>query len=217
METASAGVNPSVRDNDLRGTILNIAWLAVLLGVAVEIILIAVQAIFKTVPGVNALVADLVGKMSWSMIVCVGLAFGKAASKGQTAATGIAGLLSAPVAFTVARTVQKSVSYALGLAVSAASAASPFVLGTLKGLEYAALGILLSLIAKQRAGVAAHIGIGFVVGAVFGGALIVLLAHYAEATPAPHVLVTQGLNELLFPIGCSLAIFAAETLGKKGD
>jgi hypothetical protein len=215
METVSAAVNTAARDSDLRGTILNIAWLAVILGIAVEIILIAVQAIFKTVPGVNAIVADLVGKMSWSVIVCVGLAFGKAASKSQATTTGIAGLLSAPLAFTVARTMQKSVSYALGLAAGAASAASPFVLGTLKGLEYAALGLLLAWIGKQRAGAAAHVGVGLVVGIIFGSALIALLSHYAGATPAPHVLVSQGLNEVLFPVGCSLAIFAAETLGRK--
>jgi hypothetical protein len=85
----------------------------------------------------------------------------------------------------------------------------------LKGLEYAALGLLLAWIGKQRAGAAAHLGIGLVVGIVFGSALIALLSHYAGATPAPHVLVSQGLNEVLFPVGCSLAIFAAETLGKK--
>src|SRR5437764_12689073 len=123
METASVAVtNPSVRDSELRGTLLNVAWLAIVLGIAVEIVLIVVHSMFKTVPGMNALLADLVGKTSWSVIVCVGLAFGKAASKGRAATTGIAGLLSAPVAFTAARTVQKSVSYALGLAVAASAA-----------------------------------------------------------------------------------------------
>jgi len=214
MVTVSTAVSPNVGASDTRGTLLNLAWLAILLGIAVEIVLIAVHSFFKAVPGVNALFADLVGKMSWSVIVCVGLAFGKAASKNNAAMTGMAGLLSAPIAFTIARMVQKSVAYALGLAV-AASAASPFVLGTLKGLEYAALGILLSWIDKQRAGVAAHVGIGVLVGAIFGTALIALLAHYAAAAPSAHTLVTQGLNELLFPVGCSLAIFAAETLGKK--
>ncbi|HEX2386237.1 MAG TPA: hypothetical protein VHL99_06725 [Candidatus Binatia bacterium] len=214
METASTALTGNVPNNDTRGTILNLAWLAIVLGIAVELVLIAVHSFFNAMPGVNALFADLVGKMSWSVIVCVGLAFGKAASKNHTAMTGMAGLLSAPIAFTTARTVQKSVSYALGLAVSA-SAASPFVLGTLKGLEYAALGILLSWIGKQRAGAAAHIGVGFIVGAIFGAALIALLAHYAAAAPSAHTLITQGLNELLFPVGCSLAIFAAEALGKK--
>ena len=216
METASTAISPSVRTSETRGTILNVAWLAIVLGIAVELILIVVHSFFKAVPGVNALFADLVGKMSWSVIVCVGLAFGKAASKNHAAMTGMAGLLSAPLAFTVARTIQKSVAYALGLAVTA-SAASPLVLGTLKGLEYAALGILLSWIGKQRAGAAAHIGVGFIVGAIFGAALIALLAHYAAAAPSAHTLITQGLNELLFPVGCSLAIFAAETLGKKED
>lgn len=199
---------------DTRRTILNLAWLAIVLGLAVEIVLITVHSFFGEIPGVNALFADLVGKMSWSVVVCVGLAFGKAASQNHAALTGMAGLLSAPVAFTIARTMQKSVSYALGLALSG-SAASPFVLGTLKGLEYAALGILLSWIGKQRAGAAAHIGVGFIVGAVFGTGLIALLAYYAAAAPPAQTLITQGLNELLFPVGCSLAIFAAETLGKK--
>src|SRR3954464_5760671 len=116
METVAAAVNPDVHDSkDLRGTILNVAWLAVLLGITVEIVLIAVQAVFKTIPGVNAIVADLVGETSWSIIVCVGLAFGKAAARVNAGVTGTAGLLAAPLAFTAARTVQKSVSYALGL------------------------------------------------------------------------------------------------------
>jgi hypothetical protein len=216
METVSTAISPNVPASETRGTLLNLAWLAIVLGIVVELVLIAVHSFFNAVPGVNALFADLVGKMSWSVIVCVGLAFGKAASKNHAAMTGMAGFLSAPIAFTIARTVQKSVSYALGLAVTA-SAVSPFVLGTLKGLEYAALGILLSWIGKQRAGAAAHIGVGFIVGAIFGAALIALLAHYAATAPSAHTLVTQALNELLFPVGCSLAIFAAETLGKKED
>jgi len=50
------------------------------------------------------------------MIVCVGLAFGKTASRGQPAWTGLSGLLSAPIAFSVAGTLHKSASYALKLA-----------------------------------------------------------------------------------------------------
>lgn len=139
----------------MRGTILNIAWLASALGIAVEIILIAIHSFFKTVPGVNALAADLVGKMSWSVIVCVGLAFGKAASKNQAATTGLA-------------------SPAPCRKVSATRSGSP---------------------PAPRSSRCSRI--------------------YAAATPPPHVLVTQGVNELLFPVGCSPAIFAAETLGKK--
>ncbi|HEX9444248.1 MAG TPA: hypothetical protein VGA73_09000 [Candidatus Binatia bacterium] len=212
METTEAAGRD---EGDLRATVLHIAWLAVGLGIAVEIVLLAVQAIFKTTPGANALVADLVGKISWSMVVCSGLAFGKAASKGQAAWTGMSGLLAAPAAFTVARTLQKSAAYALGVAAGPGSAASPLILGILKGLEYAALGLLLAWIGKRRAGAAAHAAAGLAVGLVFGGALIAVLLYYAAAPPPAHALVTQGVNEVLFPIGCSLAIFAAETLGKK--
>ena len=211
METTAAAGR---EEGDLRATILHVAWLAVGLGIAVEIVLLVVQAVFKTIPGANALVADLVGKISWSVIVCSGLAFGKAASKGQAAWTGMSGLLAAPAAFTVARTLQKSAAYALGVAAGARSA-SPLVLGSLKGMEYALLGLLLARIGKQRAGASAHAAVGLLVGLIFGGALIAVLLYYAAEPPPAHALVTQGVNEVLFPIGCSLAIFAAETLGQK--
>jgi hypothetical protein len=198
---------------DARATVLHVAWLAIALGIVIEVIVLGLAAALKNTPGANSVIADLVGKISWSMIVCVGLAFGKAASGSQAAWTGVSGLLAAPAAFNIARTLQKTVAYALGVA-GAAAAVSPFLLATLKGLEYALLGILLTWIGKQRwGGATAHLGIGLFVGTIFGGALIGLLRFYAD-TPTP-ALVTQGVNEVLFPVGCSLAIFAADTLGKK--
>ena len=73
METASTVFSPNMPTSETRGTLIKLAWLAIVLGIAVEMILIAVHSFFKAVPGVNALFADLVGKMSWSVIVCVGL------------------------------------------------------------------------------------------------------------------------------------------------
>jgi hypothetical protein len=82
-------------------------------------------------------------------------------------------------------------------------------------MEYALLGLLLARIGKQRAGASAHAAVGLLVGLIFGGTLIAVLLYYAAEPPPPHALVMQGVNEVLFPIGCSLAIFAAETLGEK--
>jgi hypothetical protein len=200
---------------ELRATLLNVAWLAIALGIAIEVIILGLAAAMKNTPGADSAIADLVGKISWSMIVCVGLAFGKAASGSQAAWTGVSGLLAAPAAFNIARTAQKTVAYGLGVAGSAA-AVSPFLLASLKGLEYALLGVLLTWIGKQRwGGATAHLGIGLFVGTIFGGVLIGLLHFYAAAPPPTPALVTQGVNEVLFPVGCSLAIFAADTLGKK--
>jgi hypothetical protein len=53
------------------------------------------------------------------------------------------------------------------------------------------------------------------VGLVFGGATLALTLGAAPApVPAPE-LVSQGLNELLFPVGCSLVLFSAGALGKR--
>jgi hypothetical protein len=60
-------------------------------------------------------------------------------------------------------------------------------------------------------------GVGLVAGLVFGGTI---LSITMAATPQPPItdLLTQGVNEVLFPIGCSIVLFSAEVLGKRmGD
>src|SRR5215470_14614616 len=99
----------------LGATLLRVAWLAILLGLVIEAILLLFAAGFGGIPGIRKIVADIVQKVSWSVIVCVGLAFGKAASKGQPSWTGLSGVFAAPVAFSVAGTLHKSASYALNL------------------------------------------------------------------------------------------------------
>ncbi len=128
---------------NLSDTLLRIAWLSILLGLAIEVILLVIATGAGKLPGVQSIAADLAQKISWSVIVCAGLAFGKAASKGQPSWMALAGLVSAPIAFNVARTLHKSVSFALKVTSPGAGVAFPFLIAGLKGLEYAALGMLL--------------------------------------------------------------------------
>ncbi len=53
----------------------------------------------------------------------------------------------------------------------------------------------------------AHVACGFAAGVVFGAATIALL----WPMPAPAVL-PRAINELLFPMGCALALWAARAL-----
>jgi len=197
----------------LGATLLRVAWLSILLGLAIEAMLLLLAAGFGGIPGISKIVAELVQKISWSMIVCVGLAFGKTASRGQPAWTGLAGLFSAPIAFSVAGTLHKSASYALKLAGAGPGGAFPFLVAALKGLEYAALGWLLARVARKLGGGAtAHAGVGFVIGLVFGVAIVYSSGGQTLAMPT---ILYQCVNEVLFPIGCSLALFAADALGKR--
>jgi hypothetical protein len=54
--------------------------------------------------------------------------------------------------------------------------------------------------------------VGFVVGSIFGGTVIALLAASSPEVSAT-TLVPRGVTEILFPVGCSLVLFSAEALG----
>jgi len=213
---ANTAVPRSSEGGSNLGTLLRIAWLAIVLGMAIEIILVVLAAGFGGIPGIKSIVADLVQKVSWSVIVCVGLALGKVVSKAQPTFMGLTGLFAAPLAFNVARTLHKSASYALKVAEPGAGLVAPFLLASLKGLEYAALGVLLGRVAKRSSGgVMSHVAVGFIVGLIFGSAIVSVPYGFAtESMPVAKVL-PQFVNELIFPVGCSLAFFAADAVGKR--
>lgn len=73
---------------------MRVAWLAILLGVAMELLLFATG--FGAFPGLGPVAADLVRQLSWSTFVCVGLALGTAASGTRASLMGLMGLLAAP-------------------------------------------------------------------------------------------------------------------------
>jgi hypothetical protein len=52
------------------------------------------------------------------------------------------------------------------------------------------------------------------VGLVFGGLILLLLVGSSPQPPVAD-LVTQGINEVLFPVGCSLVLFSAGALGER--
>ena len=196
----------------LGATLLRVAWLAVGLGLVLEAILLLLAIGFGGALGMGKIVADLVQKISWSVIVCVGLAFGKTASKGSAAWMGLSGLFGAPVAFSVAGTLHKTAASALKLAEQGAGAAFPFLIVALKGLEYAVLGLLLAWLGKKAAaGAMSYAGTGLGVGIIFATA-IVYASGAQQVTPG---VISQFVNEVVFPIGCSLAIFGADVLGKR--
>ena len=61
----------------------------------------------------------------------------------------------------------------------------------------------------------AHLATGLLVGLVFGGTIVGLTYQMSPDPPATAVLVSLAANEILFPIGCSLVLFAATALGER--
>ena len=212
VSSTNSSAIPAEGSANLGATLLRVAWLAVGLGLVIEVIMILLAVGFSSTFGMGKIIADLVQKISWSVIVCVGLAFGKAASHGKATWMGLSGLFAAPVAFSVAGTLHKAANSALKLAEQGAGVAFPFVIAALKGIEYAVLGLLLAWLGKRAtAGAMTYTGTGLAVGVVFATA-IVYSSGAQHMTPGA---ISMFVNEVIFPIGCSLAIFGADVLGRR--
>ncbi len=192
-------------------------WLAILLGLTMEAVLVALAAGFGTLHNAKPILADLVNKVSWSTIVCVGLAVGTTAKKARGPLMGLAGLLAAPLAFMVARSLHKGAMQALEVAAAAGPGPSLLVIAALKGIQYGSFGLTLDWIAKKPwGGLSAHLGTGLLVGVVFGGAILVLGIQAAPQTPPLPALVSRAANEFLFPVGCAFVIYASKVMKRTG-
>jgi hypothetical protein len=208
VEAASAERPGRVRIPTVRGKLLRAAIGSLVLGGAIEALSFVSAAALGAPPTAAAVVANLVQKLTWSVVVCLGLSLGAVAAAGRPVAAGWAGFVAAPIGFIVARAVFQSVSHALALEAPS-SVVSPFVMAGLKALEYGFLGVALGSVARRwGGGMAAHAGAGLAAGLVFGGLALVLL-HPGS----PAAFLSRAIQEVLFPVGCALTLFATDVFG----
>jgi hypothetical protein len=218
QQTAEASSATSPARAGLGSTLFRVAWLAILLGFAMEILLLLFTAGFEILPGFRSVLADLIGKVSWSALVCAGLAIGTAASKVRAPFMGLLGLLAAPLAFHVSRTLQQGVAKTLEVAAAGAPVCSYtlILLALLKAVEYGCLGAAIGWIGRRPwGGALAHAAVGLAVGILFGGAIVSFTYWTAPEPLAAADLFSRGANEILFPVGCSLVLYSATALGER--
>jgi hypothetical protein len=207
-EAATASPNLGVK-------LLWVAWLAIGLGFAMEGLLLLLGVGLGKSLELGSIVADLIKNLSWSVFVCVGLAVGTAVTKARVPVMGLLGLLAAPSAFEVSRVLHKGTLEALATTGGGGESLSPILVGVIKGLEYGCLGLAVAWVSQRPwGGAAAHIAVGLLVGLVFGGAIVALTVGSTPPPPATEVL-SRGVNEVIFPIGCSLVLYSAGVLGKR--
>jgi hypothetical protein len=194
-------------------TLLRVAWLGIALGLVMEGLLLLLSGGFGEIPGLQPAIADLVKNVSWSVLVCAGLAVGTTLSRAGVPGMGLLGFLSAPFAFEVSRIFHKGTLEALA-ASGGGHDLSPLLVALIKGLEYGCLGILVAWLGRRVWGRAfAHMSAGLAVGLVFGGLIVLLLLGSSPQPPAAE-LFSRGMNEILFPVGCSLVLFSAGVVGE---
>lgn len=198
---------------DLAKKLFHVAWMSIALGLLIEIALVVTSLVMSTYGGLPPVLADLANKISWSFFVCVGVAAGTAAAKSKPAVMGILGALAAPVALVVAKAAHKGASQALSLPPGPPAVPSALELGAIRAVEYAILGTVVGWMSKQAwATLRAHVGVGLALGVVFGAVVLWLSARGGAGTAA---LVSKGVNEVLFPLGCSVVLYIANALGKR--
>lgn len=217
-ESATAAVIPEKASapDSILPQVVRVAWLSIGLGISFEILLLVLAAFTGTAgeSGRPAL-ADLAQKVSWSFLVCVGLAFGTAARKIREVVMGGLGFLAAPLAFVAAKAIHKGLGQALGTIAPGAPFTFPLLIAGLKALEYGALGALLGYASQRNKSLAFHAAAGIATGLTFG-VLLVWAGVRSQAGPVGAVdLVGRVINEILFPLGCSLVIYASEAFGRR--
>ena len=90
------------------------------------------------------------------------------------------------------------------------------MLALVKGIEYGCLGLAIAWVSRRSwGGIAAHAAVGLAVGILFGGAILSLDYASAPDTFLGAGLLSKALNEILFPVGCSLVLFSAGVVGEK--
>jgi hypothetical protein len=214
MTTQDSDQTNEVQAPDLGATLLRVAWLAVILGLVMELLLLVLGGAVGDALGLKPFVADLVRNVTWSVFVCAGLAVGTTIVKARAPLMGVLGLISGPLAFEISRVFHKGALEALAITGGGGNL-SPVLVAVIKGIEYGCLGLGVGWVSQRRwGGAAAHVVVGLLVGLIFGG---VELALAAGATPPPPAadLFVEGVNEVLFPVGCSVVLYSAGALGKK--
>ncbi|HST03729.1 MAG TPA: hypothetical protein VLQ48_03235 [Chloroflexia bacterium] len=177
----------------LRVNLLRVAGLAVVLGLVMEGV--------RIIGGETVALSSLIDHGLWPVMVCVAVGIGQALVGGWPARAGAFSLVATPFAFLLAKVLQK------GMQVLSDGPASGDLLleAGLRAVEYAVLAAALAWLVRQHwAGVLAHIGLGVLVGVIFGAIIAAFIT--------PDDLGGWIAEELVFPAGCALIIFVSEVL-----
>ena len=202
---------------ELEKTILHASWLAIGLGLTIEMLQLAFAAGFgAAAPETARVIADTIHKVSWSSMVCVALACGMTASGKRPALVGLVGFLAAPIAVAVARGLHKSASQTLSLPETGAGVPAPAVIAAIKAVEYLVLGLVAAhVMSSPKAAFSRILVVGIGVGLAFGGFIVWLQATSAPAPMPSHAIAGRVVNEVLFPVGCACALWVTRVLARR--
>ena len=196
--------------------VATIAVSAILLGFAVQLLILAVTLKGRNAPG-TALLISLAQGVTWSFVVCTGVGIGTTILQARPILVGVVAFFCAPIALAAAKASQKVMTGWLG----AAEQQAMLSLGTvsvIRAVEYGILGWLLGrLVQASEARPHRFLLSGAAVAVPFGGAVSLLTYYAAFSIGAPlktPALVATIINEVIFPIGCAFVIYLGQLVGR---
>lgn len=189
----------AVEGRRLRVNLLRAAGLAAILGLLMEGVLIAGGE-------ASATLTSLLDHGLWPYMVCMAVTVGQAVAGGWPVRAGAFTVVAVPIAFLLAKVIQKGIDVLLDSAASGVFMNEGLLLKAgLRALEYAVLAAGLAWLGRKPwAGALAYLAVGATVG-VLSGPII-------AAVFPPASFLDWAVEELVFPTGCALVVFASETL-----
>lgn len=208
----TADASPRDRASTIAMNLLRAAWWSILLGCAIEIVVLTITATWGKDRA--PLIAGFVQKISWATLVCVGLAIGAAAARAsRQLMMGVLGLLCAPIGFAAARALHKSVLHALGAAGAGATGGDVWLPAILKAVEYGIFGLVIGrLSARDNSSLRSYALSGLVIGIVF--AIVTVFLSMGKPGVGGVDLAARCANELLFPIGCAVILYSVQAVAR---
>ena len=189
-----------------------VVWVGFLsIALAVLLQLVQIVAIFAAGAdyGLPKVFRDGLLKLPWAVLVCVSLWIAIRMGRNRIRIAAVVGLLAAPVASLLARACAE-LAHAYMAAAAPAPSPSAFLVAALKGAEYASLALVVTWLQGRVWAAALHHALaGFLVGLLFGGALLVLIVRFTSEPVTMATLLAWAVNELLFPVGCALILSSA--------
>lgn len=193
---------------------LHAVWLAILVGLGIEILCLAFQTGLLELPPTATILADTLQRVSWSVLVCAGLAAGLALPRGPAIASSgcamsLIGVLSAPVAFAAARALHQAVLHAANGEPGAAAGPLVFAVAGIRAAEYGVFGYVLArLVRLPPPKWRGYVSLGAAIGATFGTVTLITMNAMSATAVGVAVNLVRAVNELAFPIGCALVLYA---------
>jgi hypothetical protein len=215
---AAADDLPSTQAAAILRRLAMVAWLAILLGIAMQALSLAGRGSVGAHPTLLQIAVELTQSVTWSFFVCAGIGLGSLLGKARPALGGLIGAISAPLAMGLAKGSQKVVASAVSAAEKPVIM-SLMTLGVLRAVEYGLLGWALAWLVSRQESRAWHFVLaGGLAGLVFGGSitwLTIAIATAKDMVMAPPQIIATALNEMVFPIGCALVVYMALRVGRQ--